>query len=85
MQTRDKIIRKTAKDLGISIRAAESVIRAQCMLIKKTMRAKEPRSIYLRGVGMFMPRVISQKIAKAKKEFIKQKYNKDSKEDPLEF
>ena len=86
MQVRDRLIRETAKELGISIRAVEQVIKLQCVLIRKTMKAKQHKSIYLRKVGMFMPRSVSREIAARKKEFIKKIYNnKQDLEDPLEF
>lgn len=88
MTIRDRIIREVAQELGISIKAAENVVRMQCLLIRKTMKAKEPRSVYLRGVGTFIPRVVSQNIARLKKvnreERLKQQNNIEE-EDPLEF
>lgn len=89
MTIRDRIIREVAQELGISIKAAENIVRMQCLLIRKTMKAKEPRSVYLRGVGTFIPRAVSQEIAKIKKvkreEKVKQQQQNNIEEDPLEF
>lgn len=88
MQTRDKLIRQTAKELGLSIRAVEQIVKAQCVLVRKTIKNKEDKSVYLRGVGTFIPRSVMKDINTARVEWIKKKKQQSKNqqdEDPLEF
>ena len=89
MQTRDKIIKAVAEELSLPKNVVRDIVMAQTMLVKKTMLEKSAKTVYLRKVGLFMPKEVRLRLAEERierrQEKLKNKDNNEDCSDPLEF